>query len=162
MVIGVKRAEYGGHRPRWGRPGSSSACGSRAWGVLRQSAPRSEVADDAGGGPGVDEARAVGLIGAAGDEAVEHVGGFAEGGAQGLGVGAADGDGTGGGGDDFLVIPDFLGEGGGVGGREAVSGESGVVELLLEELGLGDEFGIAVVGLLRWWWILPRGCGAGA
>lgn len=111
-----------------------------------------EVADDAGGGPGVGEGGSGGCFSEADDEAVhflEQLGGFAEFGAEGEGEGAAAGDGGGGVCDDGLEVGGFLVEQGGIGGGEVVLVESGGVfgegggELLVEELGLADEIDIA-------------------
>ncbi len=109
------------------------------------------IADGAGGGPGVGEGGAGLGTAEAEDEAVhlfEEAGDFRKLGTEGDGEGVATGNGGGGIGDDFLEIGGFLGEQGGIGGGEVVSGEcggglgEGGGEFLVEELGLGDEFGI--------------------
>lgn len=111
-----------------------------------------EVADDAGGGPGIGEALAGFGLAEAEDQAVhaeEEIAHFAEFRAQGGGECLAAGNGGGGIGGDFFEVVGFLGEGGGGVGVEAVGEEGGGIggeggaEVLVEQAGLGDEIGVA-------------------
>ena len=114
-----------------------------------------EVADDAGGLLGGGKGGAGLGAAEAEDEAVhlfEEPADFRKLGAEGLSEGAAPGNGGGGIGGDVLELGEFLAEQGGVRGGQGVFGETGETggifgegggELAVEEVGLGDEFGIA-------------------